>query len=315
MTVPPGSTIGIIGGGQLGRMLAIAAAQLGYKCHVLDPNPNSPAGQVSAQFTCASFDDLSALREFGKSVEVATYEFENLLVAPLDVLGDRLRPSTRSLAIAQDRAREKAFIEGCGARVAPWRSISSQDGLDRAVSELGCPLVLKTRRWGYDGKGQAWIRSVEDARDAWESIDNEPAVAEAGVDFLAEFSVIVARWADGRHAVWDSPQNEHGEGILRRSSVPAGEAVISQMEEAGSGALRIAEALQHIGVLTVEYFAEPRGSARQRDRTAGSQQRPLDDRRFGHLAVRATYSSDLRSSSRTDRPRGSWQPNGQSHRS
>jgi 5-(carboxyamino)imidazole ribonucleotide synthase len=259
MTFPPGSTIGIIGGGQLGRMLAVAAARLGYKCHVLDPSADGPAAQVSAHFTRAAYDDLGALRAFGESVDVATYEFENLPVGPLQVLGDNLRPSTRSLAIAQDRAKEKSFIEQCGGRVATWRAISAIEEVDSAVAELGCPLVLKTRRWGYDGKGQAWVRAEADGTGAWAAIGEEPAVAEQAVDFFAEFSVIVARWADGRHSFWDSPENEHADGILRRSSVPCGERVAAQVAQAREAALRIAEALGHIGVLTVEFFASAEG--------------------------------------------------------
>ena len=259
MIVPPGSTIGIIGGGQLGRMLAMAAAQLGYTCHILDPNPDGPAAQVSAHFTRADYGDVEALRAFAKSVDVATYEFENLPVGPLEVLGDTLRPSTRSLAIAQDRAREKSFIEDTGARVAPWRAVSSIDEVREAVQAVRTPVVLKTRRYGYDGKGQAWIHSAEEAGAAWRAIGEEPAVAEAGVDFFAEFSVIVARWADGSHAFWDSAENEHGEGILRRSTVPCSDAVALQLAEAREAALQIAEALGHIGVLTVEFFASRDG--------------------------------------------------------
>jgi 5-(carboxyamino)imidazole ribonucleotide synthase len=259
MSIGPGSTIGIVGGGQLGRMLAIAAARLGYKCHILDPNPNGPAAQVSAHFTRAAYDDLGALREFAGSVDVATYEFENLPVGPLETLGDKLRPSTRSLAIAQDRAREKAFIEECGGRVAPWRTISAATEVASAAAELGCPLVLKTRRWGYDGKGQAWVRADGETAEAWSAIGEAAAIAEAGVDFLAEFSVIVARWADGRHCFWDSAENEHGGGILRRSTVPCSDAVAMQVAEAREAALRIAEALGHVGVLTVEFFASRDG--------------------------------------------------------
>jgi 5-(carboxyamino)imidazole ribonucleotide synthase len=259
MTVPPGSVIGIVGGGQLGRMLSVAAAQLGYKCHILDPHEHAPAADVAAHVTRADYGDMVALREFAASVDVATYEFENLPVAPLDVLGEKLRPSTRSLAVAQDRAREKAFIEGCGGRVAHWRPVSSIDEVRAAIAEIGVPLVLKTRRYGYDGKGQAWIRSRDEAEQAWKAIGEEPAVAETGVNFIAEFSVIVARWADGRHAVWASPENEHREGILRRSTVPCSEAIAVQVAEAREAALRIAEALGHIGVLTVEFFASPAG--------------------------------------------------------
>ena len=253
--IAPGATIGIVGGGQLGRMLSIAAAQLGYKCHIFDPHEQPCAADVAACFTRAEFDDSAALEGFAAEVDVATYEFENLPVGPLEILGDRLRPSTRSLAIAQDRAREKEFIENSGARVAAWRAVSSLEEVEGAVAALGTPLVLKTRRYGYDGKGQAWIRSPDQARQAWDAIGAEPAVAEAGVTFEAEFSVLVARWADGRHAFWDSPENEHGGGILRRSTVPCGDRVAGQVVEARDAALRIAGALDHVGVLTVEFFA------------------------------------------------------------
>ncbi len=257
--IPPGSTIGIVGGGQLGRMLSVAGAQLGYKCHIFDPHEHPPAADVAAGFTRAEYDDMAALRGFGRNVDVATYEFENLPVEPLEVLGDKLRPSTRSLAIAQDRAREKAFIEGSGGRVAQWEAVASIEEVLGAVERIGLPLVLKTRRYGYDGKGQAWIRSPDEAEAAWKAIAEEPAVAEAGVDFSAEFSVIVARWADGSHCFWDSPQNEHHEGILRRSTVPCSDAVARQVSEAREAALRIAQALRHVGVLTVEFFASKSG--------------------------------------------------------
>jgi 5-(carboxyamino)imidazole ribonucleotide synthase len=257
--IAPGATIGIVGGGQLGRMLSVAAAQLGYKCHIFDPGEHPPAADVAALHTRAAFDDIDALRSFGAAVDVATYEFENLPVGPLTELGDTLRPGTRSLAIAQDRATEKQFIEQCRARVAAWRAVASLDDVQAAVAVLGLPLVLKTRRYGYDGKGQAWIRDAAGAASAWTAIGEEPAVAEAGVDFSAEFSVILARWDDGRHATWESPRNEHEGGILRRSTVPAGDLVESQVAEARAAALRIAEALGHVGVLTVEFFASADG--------------------------------------------------------
>jgi 5-(carboxyamino)imidazole ribonucleotide synthase len=239
-------------------MLAIAAAQLGYKCHIFDPGEHPPAADVAACLTSAPFDDLAALEKFRESVDVATYEFENLPVEPLAALGEKLRPGARSLAIAQDRATEKQFIEQY-ARVAPWRAVASLDDVHAAAAELGTPIVLKTRRYGYDGKGQAWIRAEGDAEAAWAAIGEEPAVAETGVDFIAEFSVILARWADGRHAFWDSPQNEHQGGILRRSTVPCTDVAGAQIAEARDAALAIAEALGHVGVLTVEYFASPGG--------------------------------------------------------
>jgi 5-(carboxyamino)imidazole ribonucleotide synthase len=255
MTVPPGSTIGIIGGGQLGRMLAMAAAQLGYKTHIFDPHESPCATDVAAAHTRAAFDDVAALERFGAAVDVVTYEFENVPVEPLKLLGGKLRPGTKSLAVAQDRAREKEFIERCGARVAPWREVATLADVEQAVAELGLALVLKTRRYGYDGKGQAWIRSAEEAAEAWAAIGEQPAVAESAIRFESEFSVIVARWEDGRHSFWDSAENEHGDGILRRSTVPCSAAVAAQVAEAREAALSIAEALGHVGVLTVEFFA------------------------------------------------------------
>jgi 5-(carboxyamino)imidazole ribonucleotide synthase len=255
MTVAPGSTIGIVGGGQLGRMLSMAAARLGYKCHIFDPHQWPCAADVAAHFIRADYDDRAALSAFADGVDVATYEFENLPVEPLEVLGGKLRPGLQSLAIAQDRAREKEFIEQCGARVAPWCPVASLDVVRSAVSELGTPLVLKSRRYGYDGKGQAWIRSADAVEAAWDAIGREPAVAETGVDFIAEYSVILARWGDGSHVFWDSPENVHEGGILRRSTVPCGAAVAAQVAGARAAALAIAEALGHVGVLTVEFFA------------------------------------------------------------
>ena len=257
--IPPGSTIGIIGGGQLGRMLSIAAARLGYKTHIYDPHEASCADDVAAYRTRAAFESVEAIQRFGESVDIATYEFENLPSASLQALGDKLRPGVRSLEIAQDRATEKEFIEQCHARVAPWRAVSTLAELEAAVGELGFPIVLKTRRYGYDGKGQAWIRSEDEIASAWTSVGEEPAVAERGVAFAAEFSVILARWADGRASVWHSAENAHGDGILRRSTVPCGHAVGPQVAEARKAAHAIAEVLGHVGVLTVEFFASREG--------------------------------------------------------
>ena len=257
--IPPGSIIGIVGGGQLGRMLALAAAQLGYKCHIFDPHERPCAADVAAALTRAAYDDVEALEAFGREVDVATYEFENLPVEPLRVLGDKLHPGLKSLAVAQDRGDEKAFIESTGARVAPWRSVASLEDVRQAVAELGTPLVLKTRRYGYDGKGQAWILSPDGVSAAWQAIGEEPAVAEAGVRFDAEFSVILARSGDGGIAIWDAPNNLHEDGILRMSTLPAGKIIEAQANEAGSMAMAIAEALGHVGVLTVEFFATDDG--------------------------------------------------------
>ncbi|MEO5641437.1 MAG: 5-(carboxyamino)imidazole ribonucleotide synthase [Sphingomicrobium sp.] len=250
MTIAPGGTIGIIGGGQLGRMVALAAAPLGYKVHIFDPDEGC-AVDVSAGFTQAAFDDGTALARFAAAVDVVTYEFENLAVPPLEALGDKLRPGTKSLAIAQDRAVEKRFIEANGARVAPWREVDCAEDVAAAVAAMGLPIVLKSRRLGYDGKGQAWVRSVEQAAEAWNSIGRRPAVAEAAVDYRAEFSVLLARTVDGESACWDVPRNIHEGGILRRSDVPSG---ITDADEAIIIARGLADALDHVGVMTVEFF-------------------------------------------------------------
>ena len=254
-----GKTIGVLGGGQLGRMLAQAVKRLGGRIRVYEPQAQCPAGAVADQEVNAAYEDIAALSAFARTCDVVTYEFENVPVAPLKALGDKLRPSVRSLEIAQDRAEEKSFIESCGARVAPWSPVASLDDVRSAIAQLSTPLVLKSRRYGYDGKGQAWLRSPADGEAAWESIGGEPAIIEAAIDFSAEFSVILARWADGRHVFWDSPENLHGDGILRRSTVPCSPIVAGQVEEARTAALRIAEALGHVGVLTVEFFASGDG--------------------------------------------------------
>ena len=254
MTVTPGSTIGIIGGGQLGRMLAIAAAQLGYRCHILDPHEAPAAADVAAHFTRARFDDEDALGRFAAACDVVTYEFENLAVEPLHAIGAKLRPGVRSLEVAQDRAHEKEFIESTGARVAPWRAVATLEEVKEAIAEHGTPLVLKTRRYGYDGKGQAWIRSADESAAAWDSIGREPAIAEAGVNFEAEFSIVLAR-VENEGVYWDPIENVHSAGILRRSTVPASSIVLDNADEASDMAIDIATVLEHVGVLTVEFFA------------------------------------------------------------
>ena len=259
MTVAPGSTIGIIGGGQLGRMLSVAAAQLGYRTHIFAPDADPPAGHVAAEVTRGDYADTAALKRFAEAVDVATYEFENLPADSLASLGDKLLPGTASLEIAQDRGTEKRFIEAQGVRVSPWRSIDGAADAAAAEAELGTPLVFKSRRLGYDGKGQAWAREPGSALAAWDAIDRAPAVAEAVVDFAAEFSILIARSRLGDMAVWDAPLNDHEGGILRRSTVPAPEPVASLSNQAADIARALAEALGHVGVLTVEFFATSSG--------------------------------------------------------
>jgi 5-(carboxyamino)imidazole ribonucleotide synthase len=255
MSFPPGSTIGILGGGQLGRMMALAAARIGYKCHILDPHEQPCGADVSDRFTRASFDDVGALRLFADQCDVITYEFENVPVAPLAILGDKLKPGTRSLEMAQDRAVEKRFLEQCGARVAPWREIDGVDDIIAALDALGSPILLKTRRLGYDGKGQAWVDHPDEAAAAWAAIGEQPAVAEARMSFDAEFSVILARMATGESRPFPLTRNEHDAGILRTSTAPAGPAIEALAAPAIASATAIADALDHVGVLTVEFFA------------------------------------------------------------
>ncbi|QNM82034.1 5-(carboxyamino)imidazole ribonucleotide synthase [Sphingomonas sabuli] len=257
--LPPGSTIGIIGGGQLGKMIAVAAAQLGYRCHVFEPGAAPCAADVAAEFTRADYSDIEALRAFADSVDVATYEFENVPAASLEVIAAKLRPGVASLQIGQDRGREKEFIESTGARVGRWMRVDGEADVAEAERNIGAPLVLKTRQLGYDGKGQAWATERGSVLAAWESIGRQPAVAEARVDFDCEFSVVLARALDGSIAAFDLPLNDHDNGILRRSTVPAGEVVDRHREEAVRVASAIAERLGHVGVLTVEFFATADG--------------------------------------------------------
>jgi 5-(carboxyamino)imidazole ribonucleotide synthase len=255
MSLPPGSTIGILGGGQLGRMMALAAARLGYKCHILDPHEHPCAAEVSAHFTRAGFDDVEALQRFAAQCDVVTYEFENIPVAPLAVLGDKLVPGTRSLEVAQDRGNEKRFLEGCGVRVAPWREVDSEADIIAALDALDSPILLKSRRYGYDGKGQAWIHRAEDAAGAWEAVGRQPAVAEARMSFEAEFSVILARGRSGETSAFPLTRNHHDGGILRTSTAPAGPEIDAMAGEAIAAAKAIEDKLDHVGVLTVEFFA------------------------------------------------------------
>lgn len=258
-TLPPGSIVGIIGGGQLGRMMAMAAARLGYRCHIYDPHEKPCASEVSAVFTRAAFDDVSELASFAQACDVVTYEFENIAVRPLAAIGDKLVPGPGSLEVAQDRVLEKQFLDSIGVPVAPWSTIESPEDAAEAERVLGLPLVLKTRRFGYDGKGQSWARLPGDAQEAFEAISRQSAVAEKGIDFDAEFSVVIARGANGETRCFDPPRNIHEGGILRRSVVPAGDLVESQAAEGKSIAERIARELGHVGVLTVEFFATAAG--------------------------------------------------------
>jgi 5-(carboxyamino)imidazole ribonucleotide synthase len=256
--IEPGETIGILGGGQLGRMLAMAAAQLGYRCHVYAPEPDSIAAEVSAAFTCAGWDDAETMARFAADCAVVTYEFENVPVAPLAALGDvPLLAHPRALETAQDRLNEKRFIEGLGGRPAPYAPVGSTEELAAAIATIGAPGILKTRRDGYDGKGQWRITTPEQAL----ALDPpaKPLIYEGFVTFEAEFSVLLCRGADGDIRFWDTPENVHQGGILARSTVPASAQVRSQVAEARALAAKAAEALGYVGVLTLEFFATTNG--------------------------------------------------------
>ncbi|MDE2560803.1 MAG: 5-(carboxyamino)imidazole ribonucleotide synthase [Sphingomonadales bacterium] len=257
--IPPGETIGILGGGQLGRMIALAAANLGYRCHVYAPEQDSIAADVCAGFTCAEWTDEAALGTFAQGCAVVTYEFENVPVEPLAVVAENalLHPSLRALEIAQDRTKEKAFVEDLGGRPAPWQAVTTAQDLDAAIARIGAPGILKTARDGYDGKGQWRIRVPGDA--AGVELTGKPMVYEGFVDFTGEFSVLLVRSADGEVRFWDSPSNRHEDGILVRSAVPASHHVAGQVREARALARRVADALDYVGVLTLEFFATDEG--------------------------------------------------------
>ncbi len=257
MTVRPGSTIGIIGGGQLGRMIAIAAAQLGYRCHVYAPEEEPPAAEVAARFTRGAFDDEEQLERFAGQVDVVTYEFENIAAGPLSAINRHspLHPPSRALEIAQDRLDEKNFILSLGGRPAPFAPVDDLPGLEAALVEIGTPAILKTRRLGYDGKGQIRITEPESASSAWDAVRGAPCVLERLIEFDAEFSILLCRSVDGDIRFWSSPRNIHRGGILETSLVPAGMLLQPAIEKAQDLAREVADELDYVGVLTLEFFA------------------------------------------------------------
>ncbi len=257
--IPPGGTIGILGGGQLGRMLAVAAAQLGYRTQVLAPDRESVAAQTATSLTRADYHNRIVLADFAAACDVVTYEFENVAVGPVEWLAERVpvHPHPRALRVAQERIAEKRFVEGLGGKPARWAAVDRRDELDAALAITGYPAILKTTRFGYDGKGQARIDDAAGADAAWAAI-GPGAVLEAFVPFVHEFSVLIARGTDGRVARYDPPLNTHRDAILRTSRVPAPE-ITDQIAPATALAEAIAEALGYVGVLAVEFFATDHG--------------------------------------------------------
>lgn len=258
--LPQGAVIGILGGGQLGRMLSVAASRLGFRCHIFEPGANPPAGDVAWKVTTAGYDDAEALKRFAESVDVITYEFENIPTEALDILEALrpIRPGREALRVSQDRLIEKDFLSGLGLTVAPFADVTDAATLDAALAEIGAPAILKTRRFGYDGKGQARIMAPGDAPQALADMAGAPAVLEGFVDFEREISVIAARGVTGEVACFDPGENVHEGGILRTTTVPA---EIRPMLQADAVLLagRILNALDYVGVMGVELFVTANG--------------------------------------------------------
>jgi 5-(carboxyamino)imidazole ribonucleotide synthase len=254
LPLPPGSTIGILGCGQLGRMLAMAAARLGLRTHVYC-DTTGPAFDVATAATRAAFDDEAALAAFGEAVDVVTYEFENVRVETARTLARRVpvRPSPKALEVAQDRLVEKEFLTRLGVPVAPFARVDGPEALSAALDRMGAAAILKARRLGYDGKGQASVAPGGDTAAAWSAVGGAPSVLERRVAFHCEISALVVRGLDGATACYDCPRNVHEGGILRRSLVPSG-LPEADLAEARAIAGRIAEALDYVGVLAVEMF-------------------------------------------------------------
>lgn len=260
-SIPPGSTIGILGGGQLGRMIAVAAAQLGYRTHIYAPEASGPAADVSPRWTRGSYTNEAALAAFAAVVDIITYEFENIPQTTVDQLSalGHVRPNARALGTAQDRLTEKRFVADLGGRTAPFEPVNSLDDLEEAVERIGSEAILKTNRFGYDGKGQARLSEPGDSVGAWNAVGRQPSILEGFVHFGAEFSVILARGVEGEVRFWDSPLNVHEQGILATSTLPAGDSVEGQVAEARALARKVADALDYVGVLTLEFFASADG--------------------------------------------------------
>ena len=254
-----GATIGILGGGQLGRMLSVAASRLGFKTHIFEPSANPPAGQVADQVTTAGYDDIDALQAFAASVDVITYEFENIPTAALDALeaAKPIRPNREALRVSQDRLVEKAFLRDLGLTTAPFAPVTDAASLEAAIAKVGTPGILKTCRFGYDGKGQARIMEPSDAAEALAAMHGADAVLEGFVNFTHEVSVIAARSVDGQVSCYDPGENVHRDGILDTTTVPARLAPSRRMD-AVLIAGKILNALEYVGVMGVELFVTPK---------------------------------------------------------
>ncbi len=258
--LPPNATIGLVGGGQLGRMSALAAARLGYRCHILTREVDSPAAQVAHAVTISDYAEPGSLRAFAAAVDVISFEFENVSAEGLDLLDSLkpVRPAPSVLRISQDRVAEKSFLHRAGVATAPWRAVASLDELHAAAAELGLPAVLKTTRLGYDGKGQRTLRDASELAEAFGALEPKPLVLEGFVDFACEISVVIARGADGAMSAFETAENRHRAHILDVTLAPAR---ISNEIAAAAQAIthRVAEALDLVGLLAVEMFVDAGG--------------------------------------------------------
>jgi 5-(carboxyamino)imidazole ribonucleotide synthase len=241
-------------------MLSVAAARLGFKTHIFEPGANPPAGEVAHRVSTAAYEDAAALKAFAASVDVVTYEFENIPTAALDILEALvpIRPGREALRVSQDRLIEKQFLEGLGLSVAPYADVPDAAALDKALGDIGAPAILKTRRFGYDGKGQSRLNSASDAAQAIKDMAGAPAVLEGFVTFSHEVSVIAARGADGQVACFDPGENVHRNGILHTTTLPA-RLSTAQRTDSVLLAARILNALDYVGVMGVELFVTPKG--------------------------------------------------------
>jgi 5-(carboxyamino)imidazole ribonucleotide synthase len=258
--LPPNATIGLVGGGQLGRMSALAAARLGYRCHILTREVDSPAAQVAHAVTISDYAEPGPLRAFAAAVDVISFECENVSAEGLDLLASLkpVRPAPSVLRISQDRVAEKSFLNGAGVATAPWRAVADLDELYAAAAELGLPAVLKTTRLGYDGKGQRTLRDAVELPGAFAALQPKPLILEGFVDFACEVSVVTARGADGAVSAFDVVENRHRAHILDMTLAPAG---ISEEIAAAAQAIarRVVEALDLVGLLAVEMFVDAGG--------------------------------------------------------
>ena len=317
--IPPGATIGVFGGGQLGRMLALAAARLGYRTHIYCDERDAPASHVAGRTTVAGYGDRGSLDRFAAAVNVVTLEFENVPLQALEHVAARVpvRPGAAVLAAAQDRVAEKALMARNGVATTRWAAVNGPDMLAAAHASIGPDAVLKTARLGYDGKGQVRLTAASDPAAAWRAMGGGAGILEAWVDFACEISVILARGADGATAVYDAVENRHRNHILDSTVVPA-RIDRATADTARGIAIGIARALDLVGLLAVEMFVTREGRVLVNEiAPRAAQFGPLDARRLRHQPVRTDRARRVRFAAGSDRPsrrRGDAQSAGRSHR-